>query len=532
MNRSIVQRAAAMVLAGAAIAHVMAADITITTSQQYQTIEGFGAFASIAPWKIKSGVFWVDVDLNAVGFYDSLVTELGATMWRTNVPSDGFEPSAGSFNRNDGGVRGWVSTINQLKAAAGRNGEPLRFISSCWSPPGWMKDGGIAACLVEGAPALNATTCKLSVGMEDDLGRHFAEWVDVIKDGTGIDLYALSIQNEAAFSEPYESCVYDGPRYTAVLKTVAPIVRAVAPDIKFFGAEHMSFAFPNTFENSIRADATARSYMHAWAVHGYTNGVQTDTGAYSGSTPTDKVFWMTETSGGGYGSGVNDWPGAMTLGRNILSYLKGGKMAAWTWWSLQDVVSDPATDPGNYCLVISGSKTAKYYVSSHFYRFVRPGARQVGSASNDGQVEVVAFRHPTTNCVTIVLINTAGVDKTVNVTGAGVTSFEMHVSTSASKRVKTTSVGTTGITVPASSVVTLVNGQYSRTEPISATRPVVDAAGLARQGMRRASVSVFTLDGREVSPAQVNAMRAGTMLVQRITLVNGTVRNAIVRAGR
>jgi glucuronoarabinoxylan endo-1,4-beta-xylanase len=492
------------------------ANITLTESTKYQTIEGMGAFMSIAPWKVRSGPFYVDVDLDAVGFYDTIIGELGVTMFRTGVESDGFEPSAGTFNR--GALSGTISRMKKLMATANRLGEPINFMSSCWSPPGWMKASGSASC-TEGAPALNATTCKLSTGMEDDLGRHFAEFVKTIRDSTGKDLYAFSIQNEAAFSEPYESCVYDGPRYRDVLKVVAPLIRAVAPNLRFFGAEHMSWAFPNTFETFLRSDATALGYMHAWAVHGYTNGIQTDTGAYSGSTPTDKVFWMTETSGSGYGSGINDWTGAMSLGQSILSYLRGGRMTLWTWWSLQDICGTAgceATALSEYCLLANGTPTAKYYVSRHFYRFIRPGARQIQSTSSDAQVEVVAFKHDANNCWTLVLRNTGGA-KTVNVSGTNVpATFSMEVSTSTAKRQWTASVSRTGISIPGSSMVTLVSGNYAHVLPVSVEgQSAYHATVCGRFVDGVTAVRIYAADGRLVRTLDRSAVAVGRLIWDR-----------------
>jgi len=45
-----------------------AVTITVDTTVKYQTVEGLGAFANISPWKVRSGPFYVDVNLDAIGF--------------------------------------------------------------------------------------------------------------------------------------------------------------------------------------------------------------------------------------------------------------------------------------------------------------------------------------------------------------------------------------------------------------------------------------------------------------------------------
>ena len=45
-------------------------------------------------------------------------------------------------------------------------------------------------------------------------------YIKIIKQQTGIDIYALSIQNEPRFSQFYSSCVYDGDAMRDLLKVV------------------------------------------------------------------------------------------------------------------------------------------------------------------------------------------------------------------------------------------------------------------------------------------------------------------------
>jgi len=498
-------------------------NVTVNLATQYQTIEGFGAYMAMSPWKVKSGPFYVDVNLDAVGFYDSLVSELGVTMWRTNVAdkADDFEPSEGVFNPS--ALLNFGSNIignaRKLMAVAAAQREPVEFFTSCWSPPSWMKVGGVAACGVEAAPDVNnqtASTCRLSVGMESAYATFLETFVRIFQDSTGKELYGLSTQDEPAFTETYESCWWSTTRYRDVLKIVARQFRAHGLNTGFIAAEDMSWAFPNHYESYIRQDAEALGYVRAWAVHGYTDGVHSDTGAYRGETPTDKPLWQTETSGSGYGSGINDWNGAIVLARDILKYLRDGKMAMWTWWSLQDICGAAgceATAPSEYCLIANGTPTAKYYASRHFYRFIRPGARQVASTSGNASLQVAAFRHEAHNCVTIVLLNTSSSALTVNLSGSGLpATYTMETSTASAKRVQSTA-GLSGIAIPATSIVTLVSGQYSHTEPLTGVRSRQAQCRAVSPGLvQRAGAQYYTLAGRAVTATQT--FRAGVYVAQ------------------
>jgi O-glycosyl hydrolase len=274
--------------------------------------------------------------------------------------------------------------------------------------------------------------------------------------------------------------------------------------------------------------------MHAWAVHGYTDGVHTDTGAYSGATPTDKPLWMTETQGTGYGIGLNDWGGAMTLAGNILSYLRNGRITVWTWGSVQTICGSAgceATAAGDGCLIMNGTPTAKWYAARHFYRFIRPGARQIASTSNDGEVEVVAFRHDANACWTVVLRNRGAGAKTVSVSGADVPSqWTMEVSTASTKRVQST-VGSTGISVPATSVVTLVSGQYAHANPVA----VIDRTRVGARGIAAPVPDArhYTVNGRLVD--KTHTRLRGVLVCEagrRVVLTAGAGRDVRAQAER
>ncbi len=490
-----------VVMAGA----VGAVDISIDTTLKYQTVEGMGAFAVIKPWKVRKGAFYVDIDLDSIGYYDSLISELGATMFRTMVAHE-YNPAQDVWDASTmSGDYGQFYTMRKLREAADRQDEPLSFITHVWSPPGWMKVSGLAEGGMEASPNYSVTDCRLLDGMDDEFAHFMAEYVSVVKDSTGIDYYAVSIQDEPAFQEPYASCVYSPLRYTSVFKVVADTFRTRGMAHHFFGAEHMMWAFPSVFESAVRSDPAALEQMHAWAIHGYQDGVRADTGSWGGATATDKPLWMSSTSGWAYGTNVNDWPGAMALGRNILLFLRESKGSVWTWWSTMEscVAGCEQNDSvGGYALLVNGSPTAKYYVSSQFYRYVRPGARQIASESSDPDVRVVAFRHAGNDCLTLVLVNSATEVRTLTgITGPGVAqSFEMVTSTEAAKLQRSVVSATDAIDLPASSVTTLVAGTYRSTGTAAAHRdgpPAMHA--LPGAAKSRVPGIAYTLDGRRVA---------------------------------
>jgi MYXO-CTERM domain-containing protein len=108
------------------------------------------------------------------------------------------------------------------------------------------------------------------------------------------------------------------------------------------------------------------------------------------------------------------------------------------------------------------SKLGKnYHVSKQFFRFIRPGAQRVDVKSSDPEVMAVAFSHPSMNAFTVVAINTGSASKTLTLTGTGLpATFQAFRTSAKEEAVDLGSVAANAITLPGSSITTLINGSY------------------------------------------------------------------------
>jgi O-glycosyl hydrolase len=257
----------------------------------------------------------------------------------------------------------------------------------------------------------------------------------------------------------------------------------------------MSRSF-NQFEFPIKQTPEALGYMRAWAVHGYSDGVQSDTGLVDTATASSKPLWMTETSGDGYGTNLADWNGAMSAARCIHNYLRAGRLSLWTWWTL----NSPDSSSYTMCIHMGGYPTQKWYVTKHFARYIRPGARQAASSCSNTSVDVVAFWHETNQCLSIVLLNRTTSTQTVNgvAVGGGTApaQYEKITSTASAKCVSTVIDAGASLSLPPSSITTLVAGTY-RGSGVVADHWQPDPARVVPTTLQdNALRSVYTLDGR------------------------------------
>ncbi len=448
----------------------MGATVTVDTSTRHQTIDGFGGFGPKHVW-------WSNEAARS-GFFDDayvarLIDDLGLTIIRDEVPPmfefENDDNAPGHFNwprfnmteyppkphKKGLTIAGKMPFYRAMKAKAEDSREPLKFISSIWSPPPWMKTN---KSTINGGSLVDADS------MRAELAEFCAAYVKTVKRESGVDLYALSIQNELAFVEPYNSCVYSPDQFAKALRTVGERFEKEGLATRIFGPECMgTYTRRDGVRNYLKpllADREgAGRHLDVLAVHSYKDGVAPDYGDAPGWTairdqaaaPLGVPVWMTETGVRG-----SDWStNGMDAGRAMYVALKYGNASAWVWWYIRDTIMANGETP----------KPA-YYASKHYCRFVRPGAVMVEAGCEDGAVLVTAFRHEANGCLTVVMINNADAPKKVALSGTGLPAqFELYQSTPADP---TCSAGGTvpasgEVGLPATSMTTLVAGEYRGT---------------------------------------------------------------------
>lgn len=462
-------------------------ELALDTGTEYQTMDGFGFFGAQGPWwgwhsQMKPGEYVSDAWLNAT------LDDLGLTIWRDEYYSE--EP------HQDPGPSPWATqspTVCALKQAADARGLDVKFILTVWSPPSRLKCNGTHGSW--GQPTAQPwdggdTHNPLRVGglLCNSTAAHadFAKWLvaglDKHKSTCGVDVYALSFQNEPLFGEFYNSCYYYYDYYAQVLNAVAPVVHAAHPKVKFFTAEGMLGAnmykgksqFPYIYEQAI-IDAGAEPHVGIWAYHGYSDGVAPSPASEVAElwqlvkgnlAKYGKPLWMTETSGFS-----NDWTvggGALMLAASIHAGLVYGDMAAWVYWQGTNAANDPASTLGKQELFHynwrNGTYTMgkNYQVSKHYYRHVRPGAVRIAAYVRGGSDSIFAAAFKGAGAkgapaLAVVVLNLGTAATTLSLSGSGETSSVRVFQTTASDdHADKGTAAAAAIHLPAMSVTTLV----------------------------------------------------------------------------
>lgn len=407
-----------------------AAALTIHPTETHQTMEGFGT--CLVSWKPAVTVYY-----DRPEFPDFYLKQLGASVLRIDLWTDSApkpqerwqDITWKDFSFEGKGARGKFFADLAQRLYTASDGK-LKVIATVWSPPGWMKVNG---SLANGHPerknyGLNFRTpgerglwSGPLEGPEGEerfqyLGRnklrsdrylHFAkllvEWTRYYRT-LGIDLYALSAQNELSFSHYFESCVYSPEEYAELMRVIVwMFAHEGEKRPQLFGPEHMTFDLEKNrlYLESLASRPSALAGLDAIASHGYIDGYMADKRPDSASAfrklaePYGKKIWMTEGSTGGH-----IWPAPLhEIATSFLNALTEGGVSLLTPWV---VVDDVANVHG---LTAITGHTKKTSVATHYFRFIRPGMVRVGVSSEAATLGAVACLDPVAGRLVLVLLN-------------------------------------------------------------------------------------------------------------------------------
>lgn len=412
--------------------------LTFDRSTRYQEIDGFGAFLGSGVWSRDKQ------DLNL-----PFVQDLNITIARFGIIDTDFEPrndNANPFVTNyDSFDRSALPLdwIRRLKAESAID----KYILTVWSPPDWMKKSRARAAIQGSGENF----------VEERYYEEYAEFltaiVQVVKEETGVELYAISVQNEPQFNEPYASALLPADKMAQVLAATARRFAAEGLRTKLFAPE----ALPqqkgiDEYIAEIDRIPEARQGTDIIAIHNYDSdginvggaGAQEWAEMYRwANAARPRRMWMTETSGH-----PNTWSGATILFGNIYNALHFGNASAWVWWTLAE--TSGAAEAG---LVVDNQPTARYAVSRHFYRAIQPGAARIQVTAPDDLL-TLAFENPD-GSIALVMYN-KGKARLVACPDVGTLTEAWFTQEGLFSHAA--QVGPEGVLLPADAVLTLVCG--------------------------------------------------------------------------
>jgi glucuronoarabinoxylan endo-1,4-beta-xylanase len=380
-------------------------DITVDPTKTHQVVDGFGE-ADV--WQGSSSTTMQTL------LWDP-VNGIGLNLLRIGIDGTSGQP-------NIMGAAGYADG----QACVKFNGSDCKVWAAPWSPPASMKDNNN----VNNGGHLNSS--------------NYSAWASVLaafpafyKSHGGVDLYAVSAQNEPDFVASYQSCIFNASQMTSFINVLGPKLAALSPPVKVLAAE------PDNWGNmwggdgygpSIIADSMANMYVGPLATHDYGG---TSAGTYKRPAPpanNTHHIWETECTPGD--------TGPITIATMIYAAFSTGGVNGWHYWWTQQLVPNASSPP------------PQVYALGNFSKFVRPGYYRVdvsGAPNPSGTVPlVVAFTNLSDGTVAIVVVN-----------GGSAANVSFFVAGTAWPASVTPYVTTTSSKLAAGSAITVTNARFS-----------------------------------------------------------------------
>ncbi|AIQ50426.1 glycoside hydrolase family 30 protein [Paenibacillus sp. FSL R7-0331] len=380
------------------------ADIQLQPEQEFQSIIGFGgAFTEAAAYTLSrmSPARRAEV----IRSYFHPEEGLGYSMGRVHIHSCDFALGNYTYVQDQDTELAtfdithdhqWVLPL--IKDAMEVKGGPFTMLASPWSPPAWMKTNG---------EMNNGGSLKPEYAAV--WARYYTKFIEAYRN-EGIPVWAVSVQNEPAAVQTWDSCVYSAEEERDFVKNhLGPALHeAGMDDVNIVIWDHNRDIMIERV-TPILSDPEAAKYVWGTGIHWY-GGEEFDKVAKVHELFPDKHVLFTEGCQEG-GVRLGEWFTGERYGRNMI-----GDLNAWTEGYLDwNLVLDETGGPnhvGNFCdaPIIADTVTdelhynSSYYYIGHFSKYIAPGAVRIGLESAIDGILSTAFRNPD-GSIAVVLMN-------------------------------------------------------------------------------------------------------------------------------
>ncbi len=277
--------------------------------------------------------------------------------------------------------------IPMIQEAGQIRGEKIRLLASPWSPPAWMKDN---KDMNNGG--------KLLPEYRQTWAEYYVKFLDAYH-AEGVDVFALSVQNEPAAVQTWDSCVYSAEEERDFIKDhLGPAIKNSAfSDTKIVIWDHNRDIIVER-ATTVLEDSDTSKYVWGTGVHWYVSEAFENLSEVHRRFP-DKHLLFTE---GCIEGGVR--LGAFETGeryaRNMIGDISNYCEGYIDWNLTLDETGGP-NHVGNFCdaPIICDTRNdtvhfnSSYYAIAHFSKHVLPGAKRIASQMDASDLRHVAFKN-------------------------------------------------------------------------------------------------------------------------------------------
>lgn len=309
------------------------------------------------------------------------------TAARLPIAASDYAVEPYSYNETDGDFemdnfsidRDYENLLPYIRKAVDIQSE-LQFFATPWSPPSWIKKN------------------KSLIGGEIDFtpenmqayARYFVKYIKAYRN-EGINLRAVTIQNEPTMSTAYTSCLWTGEQINEFIRDyLYPAIKQENIDIDIwlgtFTDAQSSLVTPALNDEATRKIIGAAAFQW-WSA---------PLAAAVYENYTDIKLIQSETK---CGDGKNDWTYAEEQFDCFKEFLAAGVSQYFLWnMVLDEKGANTSGDWLQNAPITVNSKTSEvsynpsYYLTKHFCYYIEPGAVRIKTTG--GFADAIAFKNP------------------------------------------------------------------------------------------------------------------------------------------
>ncbi len=345
--------------------------IAIDPSMRYQKVTGFGGMINCT-WTGSTKLTVEDID--KLYGSEGLGLNIGRLMIYPNSSSWSYEVEVAKRAQEHGAI----------------------LFGTPWTPP----------------PALKSVNTNSNENGEYLLPENYAAFANHLKSyvdyykSQGVDIYAVSVQNEPDWKVSYDGCSYTPQQ---MLDFVKGHGRSVGT--KLIVGETVQFN--KAYTDPILSDPVAVNQFDIVGTHLYGFNFSTTSADYPLARQHNKEVWMTEHLFNETTNGI-DWAWEPSLKSNLAVEIHNcmkANMNAYIYWYLKRYYSligenrDP-NNPAQWYTVANGEITKRGYIVSHYAKYATGRTRIEATLGNNlSSDDFLVTAYAGNKDITIVLIN-------------------------------------------------------------------------------------------------------------------------------
>jgi len=380
-------------------------DITVDTTQTYQSVEGYGYTLTGGSAELINAMTASSRNILLKELFGNDTGSIGVSYLRISIGASDLNSSVFTYDDISTGTtdvnlqsftldKDRLNFLPVLKQILAIN-PAIKIVACPWTAPAWMK--------INADNANNFKGGKLNPVYYSVYADYFVKYLQGMK-AEGITIDAITPQNEPLNPGNNPSMVMIAAEQSDFIKNfLGPAFKAAGITTKIIIYDHN--ADRPDYPLAVLSDAGARQYVDGTAFHLYAGNISALTPVHDAYPSKNIYFTEQYTPSTGAFSGDLNWH----VKNLIIGALRNWSRNVLEWNLASDPDFAPHTNGGcttcKGAITINGNnfnRNVSYYIIGHASKFVKPGAVRVAS-NIISNLQNVAFVTPKGKKVLIVL---------------------------------------------------------------------------------------------------------------------------------